>query len=168
MQSLWKVGLAGVVITTGLISCLKPEQFAPEPEIRYKSFEILSDSAKLTITFQDGDGDIGLNEGDTMPPYEASGQYHYNLIAEYWEKDDVLGWVQGEDFAGDPIVFQYRTPHITPEGQNKALKGEIEMTLEPLYYNTTSAESDTIKYKIQLIDRALNESNWVESEEIVR
>ena len=167
MRSLWKVGIAGAVLTFVLMSCLKPEKFPPEPEIGYKSFVILSDSAKLTVTFQDGDGDIGLNDSDTNAPYDTSSIYHYNLFAQYWEKDDVLGWVQGT-VLGDPIEFRYRTPIITPTGQNKALKGEIEMTLEPLYYNITSSQSDTIKYKIMLVDRALNESNWVDTEVIIR
>jgi len=168
MQPLWKFGLAGLILTAGLASCLRPQTFPPEPEIGFKSFEILTDSAKLTITFQDGDGDIGLNVSDTLPPYDTSSIYHFNLFAQYWEKDDVLGWVQGTDIMGEPIEFRYRTPIITPAGQNKALKGEIEMTLEPFYFNIGSSQSDTIKYKIMLVDRALNESNWVESEVVIR
>ncbi|MBL4706112.1 MAG: hypothetical protein JKY54_16415 [Flavobacteriales bacterium] len=167
MRSLWKVGIASLVLIIGLMSCLKPEKFPPEPEIGFKSFEVLSDSAKLTITFQDGDGDIGLNDGDTNAPYDTSSIYHYNLFAQYWEKDDVLGWVQGTDFLGNPIEFKYRTPIITPTGQNKALKGEIEMTLEPFFRDPSSSESDTIRYKVMLVDRALNESNWVETDVII-
>jgi len=168
MQSFWKLGLVGLVLTAGLASCLRPQTFPPEPEISFKNFQILTDSAKLTITFQDGDGDIGLNVSDTLPPYDTSSIYHFNLFAQYWEKDDVLGWVQGTDFMGELIEFRYRTPIITPAGQNKALKGEIEMTLEPFYYNLGSSQSDTIKYKVMLVDRALNESNWAESEVVIR
>ncbi len=167
MRALW---LVGAFIFTGIIlsGCLRPEEFPPEPVIGYKSFEILTDSAKLTITFQDGDGDIGLEDSDTTGAYHPSNVYHYNLFAQYWEKDDALGWVHAEDITGTPIEFRYRTPVITPTGQNKALKGEIEVTLEPLYFNPSSSESDTIMYKIMLVDRALNESNWVESDVIIR
>ena len=168
MQPFWKFGLGGLILSVGLSSCLRPQTFPPEPEIAFKSFEILSDSAKLTITFQDGDGDIGLNVSDTLPPFDTSSIYHFNLFAQYWEKDDALGWIQGTDIMGEPIEFRYRTPVITPTGQNKALKGEIEMTLEPFFYNLGSSQSDTIMYKIMLVDRSLNESNWTESGTIVR
>ncbi|MBT4775801.1 MAG: hypothetical protein HOH13_03735 [Crocinitomicaceae bacterium] len=168
MTSLGKIAVICFVLAVVLVSCLKPQQFPPEPEISFKEFLIMSDSAKLTITFQDGDGDVGLNDADTLPPYDTSSIYHFNLFAQYWEKDDALGWVQGTDFLGNPIEFQYRTPIITPTGQNKALKGEIEMTLEPFYYNLGSSQSDTIMYKIMLVDRALNESNWAESTPIIR
>lgn len=168
MRPFWKIGVVILGLTFVMASCLKPEKFPPEPSIGFKSFDILSDSANLTITFQDGDGDIGLDEGDTIAPYDTSSIYHFNLFAQYWEKDDALGWIQGLDFLGNPIEFKYRTPIITPSGQNKALKGEIQMTLEPFFYNLGSTESDTIKYRIMLVDRALNESNWVETDVVIR
>ena len=168
MKAVFKNILIGILLVVSVASCLKPQEFPPEPEIAFKDFVILSDSAKLTVTFQDGDGDIGLSESDTLPPYDTSSIYHYNLFAQYWEKKDGLGWVQATDITGEPIEFRYRTPIITPTGQNKALKGEIEMTLEPFYYLLGSQDSDTIKYRVMLVDRALNESNWVESNVIYR
>ena len=94
MTSLGKIAVICFVFAVGLVSCLKPQEFPPEPEISFKEFLIMSDSAKLTITFQDGDGDVGLNDADTLPPYDASSIYHFNLFAQYWEKDDALGWIQ--------------------------------------------------------------------------
>ena len=62
----------------------------------------------------------------------------------------------------------YRIPVLTPTGKNKALKGNISVTIEPSYYNPISPDSDTIKYIITLVDRDFNESNTVESPEITR
>ena len=70
--------------------------------------------------------------------------------------------------AGDDINFLYRIPYLTPNGNNKALKGEIEVTIEPTYYNPFSSQSDTIMFKISRADRNLNVSNVVESEVITR
>ena len=156
-----------------LSSCLKVETFPDEPVITYKSFEVFEDSAIVTISFTDGDGDIGLENGDTLGDFAPESFFHSNAYLEYYELMNGE-WVQGTaDPAGnnfptaDTIVFTNRLPNITPIGQNKALKGDIRLTLEPNYFNPFSNFNDSIKYKIILIDRALNISNSVETEVII-
>lgn len=165
-----KTKISFIVIISALVlgSCLKAEEYPLEPVIKYESFSVMNDSASLVISFTDGDGDIGLNESDTTGDFSPSNFFHYNLFVEYYEKDDMLGWVKGKTLAGDDIVFLYRIPYLTPNGKNKALKGEIEVTIEPTYYNPFSSESDTIKYVISLADRSLKVSNEVESAIITR
>lgn len=157
-----------LLIITLSYSCLKTEEYPIEPEIAFNSFTVYGDSAKLTIDFTDGDGDIGLSESDTISPYNPGQKYHHNLFLEYYEKDDALGWVAGKDLAGNNIVFKYRVPNLTPTGKNKALKGKIEVTIEPTYFNPFSTNADTLKYKITLVDRALHESAVVETDVIYR
>lgn len=149
-------------------SCLKPEKFPDEPIIAYESFTQLSDSGILVVSFTDGDGNIGLAESDTLNEFSPTNKYHHNFFVEYWEKVDGIGWQRGKDINGDDISFLYRIPVITPTGKNKALKGNITVTIEPSYYNPISPDSDTIKYRIMLVDRAFNESNVVESDVITR
>lgn len=158
------VGVSALAMT----SCLKPETFPAEPAIEFKSFIITGDSALLTISFTDGDGNIGLRDEDTTAPFDIASGFYNNLFTEYWEKDDQLGWVQGTNSIGDPIEVNFRIPYLTPEGQNKALKGDIQVTFEPDigFFNPFSSESDTIMYKIRLADRDLNVSNEVTSGEI--
>lgn len=151
-----------------LVSCLKPQTFPPEPIIEFDSFIPMSDSGELVISFTDGDGNIGLAKGDTTGSYSSTNKYHHNLFVEYFEKVNGVGWQPGKDLAGNDIVFLYRVPVLTPSGKNKALKGKIRVTIEPSYYNPLSIDSDTIKYRIMLVDRDLNESNTVESVEITR
>ena len=75
----------------------------------------------------------------------------------------------GNNFpTADTITFPYRIQNLTPTGQNKALRGDIEITMEPWYFNPNSNHNDSIKLSILLIDRALNLSNIVESPLIVR
>jgi hypothetical protein len=128
----------------------------------------MNDSASLVISFTDGDGDIGLRQSDTTGNFSSTNYFHHNLFVEYYEKDDALGWVRGKTLAGDDINFLYRVPYLTPNGNNKALKGEIAVTIEPTYYNPFSTQSDTIMFKISLADRNLNVSNVVESGVITR
>lgn len=157
-----------LIIAFSLTSCLKPEVFPNEPVIKFERIEIMNDSANLIISFVDGNGDIGLLESDTTGNYHSSQKYHNNLFIEYYEKDDILGWQKGKNALGDEIVFLYRVPYLTPNGKNKALKGEIKITIEPSYFNPLSSQSDTVKFKIYLVDRTFNESNVVESNIITR
>ena len=165
MKFLTKITVVFVIFCTLLISsCLKPEEFPSEPKIEFVSFEPQGDSLGLfIISFADGDGDIGLDIGDTISPYEPSSYYYYNMYFDYYEivdGDTVRGTSDPNNFpTADPISLAFRIENITPIGQNKALKGEIKTTLEPRYYHLGATSNDSILYKIVLIDRALNISN---------
>lgn len=155
-------------------SCLKPQSFPNEPALEFQSFTMLGDSAVVSVRFTDGDGDIGLGDADTIDPFDAESIYHYNYYLEYYEMMNGT-WVKGtQDPAGenfptaDTINFAFRIQNLTPVGQNQTLKGTINVTLEPVFYNVLSNHSDTIMYRISLLDRSLNRSNFVETPMIVR
>lgn len=148
-----------------LPSCFKKKKFGETPSIEFLAFSRSEDSAKIMLSFQDGEGDIGLRQDEMEAPYNPGSRYYYNLYMVYYEKDDVLGWMPGTDFNGDSIVFKNRILPVYT-GKKKGIEGKIIATLEPLFYNPFSSQSDTIKYRIQLIDRALHESKWIESEVI--
>ncbi|MCB0477126.1 MAG: hypothetical protein R2799_04160 [Crocinitomicaceae bacterium] len=151
-----------------LPSCFDNPNYPDEPVLTYHSFTIEGDSADLSVDFTDGNGDIGLSESETQAPYNVGSYYYYNLYVQYWEKHDVLGWIPGKDLNGDSIIFKYRIDRILDGNKEKALKGNISVSIEPIFYNPTSPNSDTIKYRIQLIDRALNKSDWVFTDPIIR
>ncbi len=159
--------LLSICLFSFLTGCFKKENYGSTPIIEFQSFTIIGDSARLNISFKDGEGDIGLNPDQTAAPYDINSKYHYNLYLEYYEKKDNGGWQPGLDLSGNPIVFRNRLRPIY-DGKPKSIKGTIEYTIEPIFYNQFSTESDTIKYRIQLIDRALNESEWIETETIIR
>ncbi len=142
--------------------CEEPEDYPKEPKVSFENFKQNGDStALLTVSFTDGDGNIGLDKGDTTGKYSSDSKYHYNLFLEYYEKQNGE-WVHRK--LQPP--FYYRIPPLEPEGKSKALEGEVEVTLEPLYFDPVSPY-DTIKYSIQLVDRDLNESNVVETDPII-
>lgn len=155
--------LAGTVVLAVVLfsGCLKTEKFPDVPAISFKSFEFFGDSASLTISFTDGDGDIGLNSSDNGAPYDTSSIYYYNLFLRHSEKVNGV-W--------NNVVFRdsifYRIPRITPTGQNKTLEGEIAVAIDPFPLFITG-NSDTVRYSIQLVDRALNRSNMVFTSEII-
>ncbi len=158
---------SGFALIFFLASCFKGEVYPNEPYISDPLFVISNDSAVLTFSFTDGDGDIGISDGDTLPPspFVPNSYYYFNLYLEYYEKVDGSGWQPGLDFEGDSIVFAYRLEPIIVKGKKKGIKGTMDIAINP-FYNIASLESDTIKYRIKLIDRALNESNYLETGEI--
>jgi hypothetical protein len=153
--------VSALLAVLGLSGCLKTEKFPAEPKITMKSFEQFNDSARLTISFTDGDGDIGLGQSDTNPPFDLGGGYYHNLLVDYDSLHNGT-WV--------PVTFlvplYYRVPVITPTGQNKALEGEISVKLAP-YPIIPGTEGDSIRFRVKLIDRALHISNEVSTDAIV-
>ena len=146
-----------------LSACVKQESFPDVPEISYKSFALVFDTGTfavngiLTFNFQDGNGDIGLDPGDTLPPYDREGDYYYNLVISYFEKQDT-NWVE---VVLDP-PFSARIPVLNPDYPGKAIKGFIVDTLtlnpQPAY--------DTIKFEFFIYDRSLNKSNVLTTPDI--
>jgi len=156
------------------VSCLKLESYPNEPEIEYLDFISDGNTATISFSFTDGDGNIGLSQNQLDPPFDTSSFFYYNLYINYFEMMNG-SWVRGtadplgNNFpTADSITFAYRLENITPIGQNKALKGEIEITMEPYYFNSYSNHNDSIRYEIMLIDRSQNISNIIQSPLIER
>lgn len=155
-----------VFVMVILSSCFKSQDFPIEPIISEPSFLIMGDSAVLSFNFTDGDGDIGLDDSEKNPPYDTSSYYYYNLYLDYYEKDDVNGWQRGIDLAGDSISFSYRLEPIIVKGKSRGIKGSMDVTINA-FQNPFSSQSDTIKFTVKLIDKALHESNVIETAEII-
>ncbi len=167
-------------LITGLISvsCRKFEEFPDIPAITYNNFIILinedtgiSERGVLVFSYTDGDGDLGLSSRDTLPPYDKDGDYYYNLILKYYEKQNgkfvevpLLAWNNDSSYY-DTLTFNSRFPVLTPESGNPAIKGVFQDTL--FIYNPIS-QYDTIKFRAFIYDRALNKSNEIETDEIIR
>ncbi len=148
-----------------ITSCFKREEYPVEPVISNPVFAFSGDSARLTFDFTDGDGDLGLALGDTIAPFDPNSFFHYNLYLDYFEKDDVNGWQRGIDLEGNPISFKYRIKPIEIKGRARGIRGTIDVDIIN-FANPFSDQSDTIRYEIKLIDKALNESNQIETEDI--
>jgi hypothetical protein len=133
-------------------SCTKIEHLSPIPNIRFNSFAIfdttdilgnVSKAGRLNFYFEDGDGDLGLKvpsggQADTT-----------NLFFTLYRKTNGISG--------------YRIPYMVRLGQNKILRGTIQVTF--LYLFATPA--DTIQYDFYIKDRALHKSNVTTTSEII-
>ncbi|RYD75239.1 MAG: hypothetical protein EOP53_16820 [Sphingobacteriales bacterium] len=153
-------------------SCEKPgTSFPLEPKIAFKSHELLNNNGNYTLRlyldFTDGDGDIGLSEEDSLAPFADSGSYYFNIIAKYYEKinGEFTQLTVNYPFpTGDTIHYNGRLPVLTPKGKQKAIKGEIQYDIA---MGGGPKNSNTIKFKIYIYDRALHKSNEIETPEIL-
>jgi hypothetical protein len=173
-----KIGLILLgIIGTIFFSCRKFEEYPIEPEIKFDQFVLLlnnqtgkTERGVLSVSYTDGDGDLGLRPRDTFPPFNSGSKYYYNFLITYFEKQNgvfvevpLLSWNPDEQ-KYDTITFSSRFPNLTPDHGNKAIKGIIQDTL---YVNNPLSDFDTIKFKVSIYDRALHLSNEVETSEII-
>jgi hypothetical protein len=153
------VGLA--VVSTALNSCVKEKDFPVTPAIEFKQYnEFGRDSADCIIKFKDGDGDIGVMEGDTVPDLRMKYLYFDTTTNSFLPLDNDL-----TNLGFDTLFSDYRVPNLTPNGQYKALDGEIKVKLRstPIYDPTHFR----VKWEITLKDRAGHISNTVTTNEII-
>lgn len=165
-------------LLTAIVSCQRTEEYPLEPRITFLEFEkflnvtdSVFDKGVLKFKFTDGDGDIGLSAGDTLPPFNPGSKYYYNLLIDFYElRNGVetyvpLTFYNSETDRYDTVYLSARVPLLTPEGSNKAISGEIHDSLFIYNYNS---DFDTLFLTFRLVDRALNESNTERTPYIVR
>lgn len=146
-------------------SCLRVEEFPDRPNVDYKDFIKIDnglgydDKGILVLSFTDGDGDLGLAESDTFPPYDPGSMYYYNFFISYFEKQN------GEFIEIDlPFPNNSRIPKLNSSRNERPLKGEIEIEL---YINNFASPYDTIRFSAFIVDRALNHSDTITTPQII-
>lgn len=133
------------------------------PSISIKKVEQLKlngkDSAvNFIIAYADGDGDIGLNTDDTIPPFNESSPFYNNLIIEIYEVvNGKASKIPKPGFPGEFLNYNDRIINLTPTGKSKSISGEIQMLLKAS--PSAGVFPDSMYYSFQLYDRALNKSN---------
>ena len=157
-------------------ACQKPVEYPIEPKITYEGFTYLlnadstfSGEGIISFSYTDGDGDLGLDDGDTLAPFGPSDDHYYNLIVDYMKcvngqfvNTPLLSWnAQTQSF--DTVSFNARFRRLRDNDDPKAISGTMDYTL--MVQNPFSPD-DTIKFEIRIFDRALHESNVIQTEAI--
>lgn len=152
-----QIALFGAVLPW--CGCLPEPNFPDEPLIEFHSFDLTpAGGRELVIGFSDGDGNVGLAQGDTLAPFCPTCEHHQNLKCEYQEWRDTA-WVEiGLNPDAGQIPFYYRVPPAAPTGQNPAQSGTIAIAMNSWHLNSPY---DSMRFRIQLFDRDLNASNQV-------
>lgn len=153
-------------ILIGLFSsCLKREEFPNRPDVEYVGFfpnpnaTSKADSVGFVrFNFTDGDGDLGLNKGDTLGEFASDLPYHYNLFIRYFER-------QNGDFVEvvPPGNINVRFKRLSSEGGNGSIQGFMDVRT----FVSSASPYDTVRYEMYIVDRALNHSDTLVTEPLV-
>lgn len=144
------IQIIATIICINLMSCTIEQCEEDVPVIEIVDLITTGDTAQLTISFKDCDGDLGLHPWDTAAPYE------YNLFLEYFE------YKKGEWNKVGPLLtpYYYRIPKLENSSNSTVVEGEMDIHLIPYYL---PGFSDTLKYELFIVDSALNKSNVLET-----
>lgn len=147
-----RLGLGLIAMLFFSNGCIKLKTFPPTPVITFKSVSVTEAKQgvtpiKIIFTFTDGDGDLGLTQQDTS-------------------KDVLILDIRKGLPTFAPIQYDYRMPYVTPEGNNKSISGEVEIDI-PNTFCRPGLAVDTLKYSVQIKDRAGNKSNTLETPAII-
>ena len=128
-----------------IISCKDDEvQISNTPHLDFVSISPLTitefqEEVNLVIKYIDGDGDLGDNDPDIK-----------NLF--------IIDQRNG-------VEYTYRIPQLSPNGSNITIEGNLEVDLNSLSI-VGSANSESVKFDIYIIDRSGNQSNIITSSAI--
>jgi hypothetical protein len=147
-------------------------KYPPEPFLQINGAYVYNNGngkdsfIELDMFYRDGDGDIGLDVRDTIPPFQMGSPDFYNLLIWMYEKKNGK-WVKPFNALANPpdtVNFHERIPRITPTGRVKWIEGKLTVYIpaEPF-----GLKPDTVKLKARLTDRALRRSAWVESDILI-
>jgi len=162
MQSAVKIAI--IFIASVLIfGCKKKDPTPVPPVITFMDAQLSEDNSYSIVRFEfyDGDGDLGLKQG------ENAGDQEFNLYVDYYEKINGA-WVlkspvityNTTEAKFDTTELHLRIPFIENEAQ-QALEGETQVNL---FYNFNS---DTFRYELRMQDRAFQMSNQITTSELI-
>ena len=136
--------LVMILILIVLFSCKKEEVISDTPIIDFVSIspttaQEYTDDIIITISYTDGDGDLGENNPDI-----------YNLFAEDNRNN---------------IIYYFRIPELSPSVSTITIEGNFNITINGTGI-TDGTASQKVNYDIYIKDRAGNTSNKVTTSSI--
>ena len=180
MKKPYFIGL--LFLAMAICSCQKPVEYPIEPRIEYQGFTYLfnadstfSGEGIIEFSYTDGDGDLGLDDSDTLPPFGFHDTHYYNMVIDY------LKCVNGEFVKTpllsphvptspadtlvlyDTVTFNARFKRLRDSEEPKAISGTMEYKLT---VQNPFSPNDTVKFEIRILDRALHESNVIQTDAI--
>ena len=134
-----------VVLITGLISCKKDNLvISNTPVIKFVSvtpvsYPQYSGDITFTISYKDGDGDMGEDTPDAKNLFLTDSRNN--------------------------VTYKYRVQQLAPSGSSIAIEGNLNIVLSGTGI-TDASTSQIVTYSIYITDRAGNKSNTVTSDAI--
>ena len=160
----FSIGIIVILLVIATFGCRREPKYSEIPHIEFVSIEKIDNGtghdsqAELIIYFQDGDGDIGLNETDREPVFAVDSPYYYNFFIYLYEKQ------QGEWVQLDlPTPLHARIPHLSDDVP-ESIEGKLSIVT---FINNPNSTYDTVRLSCYLVDRALHHSDTITTPEII-
>ena len=174
MKKRYLIGL--LLLALAVSACQKPVEYPIEPKIAYEGFTYLmnpdstfSGEGVISFSYTDGDGDLGLDDADTLPPFGFNDAHYYNMVVDYLKcvngefvKTPLLSW-NAQTQSYDTVSFNARFKRLRDSEEPKAISGTMDYKLT---VQNPFSPNDTVKFEISILDRALHESNVIQTEPI--
>ena len=168
------IGLLFLALT--VLSCQKPVEYPIEPKIAYEGFTYLFNSDStfsgegvISFSYTDGDGDLGLDDTDTLLPFGFHDAHYYNMLIDYLKcvngefvKTPLLSW-NAQTQSYDTVTFNARFKRLRDSEEPRAISGTMDYKLP---VQNPFSPNDTVKFEIRILDRALHESNVIQTDPI--
>lgn len=151
-------------------ACNSDPAYPEIPEINLESVKVYKNRLGkdsmiiLNIKYTDGDGDLGLDENDTMPPFNFGNIGFYNLTIGYEAKKDNNWQKIIIPLSSDTIQFNQRFVRLNKTNKTKTILGNMEVRIPASPY--PGIKPDTIRLICRMSDRKLHYSKTVISSEI--
>ncbi|TAE46255.1 MAG: hypothetical protein EAZ31_08120 [Cytophagia bacterium] len=164
--------IISIFLTIFFGRCYNKPDFSNVPFISFVSIEKFvitnqittakNDSVVIKIKFQDGDGDLGLDQADTLGTFGNGKPNQFNYRIQVLQKS-------GSTFIPLPLpdpsfTFDARFPRLEDRGRKNPLEGTLDRNIK--FTQSSFATNTIVKFKIKIYDRALNVSNEIETGEV--
>ncbi len=159
--------IVAVLLAVVLNACELPI-FPKEPAISFKELRPnrTGDTLVLTITFRDGDGDLGISTDDTLESFNYYAEPFKKVDGEF-RRAELPQYIPGVI-----STFNGRFPVLKRDGQPGPIEGDLDYTITLLDPPDFTNENyilpyDTVRFQVFINDRQKNRSNVVTSSEVV-
>ncbi|MGI4869630.1 MAG: hypothetical protein ACRYFX_00455 [Janthinobacterium lividum] len=176
------LGGAGL-LAAGLGGCLSAPEFSTTPEISFDNITlqrlapkvsggIPRDSIRITVRYQDGDGDLGLSAAElTLPQYKFPGKFSKNFFIEPFVKNPGSKVYVSTVSLGTTTAAAYDGTfgHLTSLTDSKSAPIKGTITYAPIAFNlgTPFVPGQKVKFQVSIADRALHVSNTIMTDSVV-
>ncbi|KUG07305.1 hypothetical protein [Solirubrum puertoriconensis] len=166
-----------VAAVSALTACEDAPDYPDTPSIQFKSItaervtpttgETPYNRIYVTVAYKDGDGDLGLSEEDIQSPPFNSGRYSQNYFITMFRQNSSGVFEQYVPF----IPFNGRFPRmLEPNEKSQPIRGDLTYEIyKGIGFSITDPNfrpGTKIKFNIQIVDRALHESNVITTDEL--
>ncbi|MEM9981161.1 MAG: hypothetical protein AAF734_01615 [Bacteroidota bacterium] len=176
------VSLLLFVLLLAIQGCFTKPDFPFETTISFESISsigvpdgnggTIQDSIWVSINYRDGNGDLGLNPTDVQPPFQEFEVIDDDTVPNFFSRNIYLRVERRVGGAYVPFVFDNdstslsgRFPRVLEEDDANPVEGII--TYKDIIPGGVFPPNDTVRFRVIIIDRALNISNEITTDSII-